>query len=414
MNLETVLALARATGRTLVLPPRTHIWKSKKVQTDNFSVLDYFTVDQAMGDTKNIISMEDYLKMQLTLASPLLIPPNNRTNWDNAPKEDMAAFQAWMRNSTVTPNEWRKNECMLGFPASSSASSSSTLQDLLPLVKSANKDERLRNYLGNPVHVDADPVDRLDEVLVHRTQLCEYSMNYQTNPHLHLRGDSGSPTRLLTHFYAFLFFEDWKQDLWTKRLIRDKMRFIDAVQCAAARIVQELRTKGDAEFDAIHIRRGDFDSFYKDSQMTAQQIYDNVKDVVQDGSTVYIATDEKDTTFFNVFRDHYKVYFLKDFEHLFQGVNPEYYGMIEQRVASRAREFAGCFYSTFSGYIHRMRGYHSQNDPNLSKQDGALVHSWYYVPLKEKDSMQGYYPLVPNWFSREFPIAWRDLNKGID
>ena len=32
--------------------------------------------------------------------------------------------------------------------------------------------------------------------------------------------------------------------------------------------------------------------------------------------------------------------------------------MIESIVCSRAKVFAGTYFSTFTGYIHRMRGYH--------------------------------------------------------
>ena len=65
--------------------------------------------------------------------------------------------------------------------------------------------------------------------------------------------------------------KDWKQDVWMKRFIRDHLRYTDEIQCAAARIVQALRTKAkqdsigkntiarDADtFDSMHIRRGDF------------------------------------------------------------------------------------------------------------------------------------------------------------
>jgi hypothetical protein len=36
------------------------------------------------------------------------------------------------------------------------------------------------------------------------------------------------------HFYAFLFFEDWHTDLWVKRFVRDHLRYLDEIQCAAA------------------------------------------------------------------------------------------------------------------------------------------------------------------------------------
>ena len=36
--------------------------------------------------------------------------------------------------------------------------------------------------------------------------------------------------------------------------------------------------------------------------------------------------------------------------------NPNTFGMLESIVCSRAKLFAGTYFSTFTGYIHRLRG----------------------------------------------------------
>jgi hypothetical protein len=72
--------------------------------------------------------------------------------------------------------------------------------------------------------VDARPIARLRENLAHRSELCIYDKELQDAKVFHLMGDNASGARLLVHFYAFLFFEDWKQDLWTKRFVRDHLR----------------------------------------------------------------------------------------------------------------------------------------------------------------------------------------------
>jgi hypothetical protein len=71
---------------------------------------------------------------------------------------------------------------------------------------------------------------------------------------------------MLVHFYAFLFMEDWREDLWMKRFMRDHVRYTDEIQCAAARIVHAMReyvrskegSDSKGEFDTFHVRRGDF------------------------------------------------------------------------------------------------------------------------------------------------------------
>jgi len=174
--------------------------------------------------------------------------------------------------------------------------------------------------------------------------------------------------RLLVHFYAFLFFQSWQQDLWMKRFIRDHVRYVDEIQCAAARVVEAVRNRvrqrqpnnNDGAFDAFHIRRGDFQ--YKATRLDADKIYEISKSKLVPGDTVYIATDERDKSFFNPLKEHYDVVFLDDFiSALGKQVNTNYYGMIDQLVASRGRTFFGCWFSTFTAYINRLRGTRSSH-----------------------------------------------------
>lgn len=134
--------------------------------------------------------------------------------------------------------------------------------------------------------------------------------------------------------------------------MRDHMRYIDEMQCAAARIVSAIRKRARehnkknlaGDFDTFHIRRGDFQ--YKDTRISADEIYKNVKDILTEGATVYIATDERDLTFFAPLRTHYNLLFMDDFRPQLRGVNKNYFGMIDQLVASRGRYFFGCWHST--------------------------------------------------------------------
>ena len=69
--------------------------------------------------------------------------------------------------------------------------------------------------------------------------------------------------------------------------------------------------------------------------------------------------------------------------------------MIDTIVAARGRAFAGTFFSTFSGYINRMRGYYGQSmkDSYYSYEEKKFeMHEWH----------QGPYHI----FSHEWPTAW--------
>jgi hypothetical protein len=99
--------------------------------------------------------------------------------------------------------------------------------------------------------------------------------------------------RLLVPFYGFLFFQNWKQDTWTKRFIRDHVVYVDEIQCAAARIVKAIRQHArerdpfniNGEFDAFHVRRGEFQ--YKRTRVDAAEIYELSRQEIKDGTTVY-------------------------------------------------------------------------------------------------------------------------------
>jgi hypothetical protein len=122
-----------------------------------------------------------------------------------------------------------------------------------------------------------------------------------------------------------------------------KVRYIDEIQCAAARVVSALRRyakarndTGDGAFHSFHIRRGDFQ--YTETRVEAMDIYKNVHDIIPNGSIVYVATDERNKTFFDPIRPMYDVKFLDDFLSEVQlpdrTVNTNYYGMIDQLVVS--------------------------------------------------------------------------------
>ena len=225
--------------------------------------------------------------------------------------------------------------------------------------------------------------------------------------------------RLLTHFYRFLFFEDWKQDIWAKRFIRDHIRYRDELMCAAAKIILAVRDRArknrkqpdsNGQFDSLHIRRGDFQ--FKKTRIEADEIYQQIKDKLKPGGTLYIATDERKKDFFKILKENYDVCFLDDFKHLIQDINTNYYGMLDQLVSAKGRVFFGTYYSTLSGYIMRMRGYFSVKKKYQGYESGGLRDSYYIYPANYRNVMTEYQPPHGNMWEREFPISWHDIDKG--
>jgi len=134
-----------------------------------------------------------------------------------------------------------------------------------------------------------------------------------------------------------------------------------------------------------------------------------------EGRTIYIATDERDLSFFDPLRKHYRLKFLKDFKRLLKDVDSAYYGMIDQLVAAAGSRFFGTFYSTFSGYIQRLRGFYSQRDHARGWQEGTL-DSYYLsktTPSPFRKIMTQYDAVKPGYWEQEFPAAWRDIDHDV-
>mmetsp|Transcript_22535 Transcript_22535/g.34743 ORF Transcript_22535/g.34743 Transcript_22535/m.34743 type:complete len:124 (-) Transcript_22535:333-704(-) len=117
-------------------------------------------------------------------------------------------------------------------------------------------------------------------------------------------------------------------------------------------------------------------------------------------------------SFFKPLSEHYKLYFLNDFKHLLKDLNTNYYGMLEQLITSRGETFLGTYFSTFTGYIHRMRGYHSHKDKLPGYKEGKL-HSYFFSPKSRVRENELYRAVQNPFWAREFPISWRDIDKGI-
>ena len=99
---------------------------------------------------------------------------------------------------------------------------------------------------------------------------------------------------------------------------------------------------------------------------------------------------------------HYKVRFLDDFAELagLSNLDPNFVGMIDQIVASKGRDFVGTYFSSFSAYIGRIRGYHGLSGKRMfysHPQYWNETHSWVYPHA--------------SYSAREYPLGWLDIDK---
>lgn len=201
--------------------------------------------------------------------------------------------------------------------------------------------------------------------------------------------------------------------------MRDFLHYHDAVYCAAGKIVNTMQdmakelakekgfliNPGSSGFSTIHARRGDFQ--YKEAVISGEEWNDNLQDVWLDDEIVYIATDEKNKTFFDpIAKNNHILMYLDDFWDIagLRDLDPNYMGMIDTIVASRGRTFSGTWFSTFTGYINRLRGYH-----------GISMKSSYYGYSERRNVSHtwknGY--ISPATYQYEWPTGWIGIDGDV-
>ena len=94
MSMESVLAMAVAMGRTLVLPPKQGMYlldKDEHQKDNQFSFNDFYHLESIANEHGglNVITMEQFLqeqamtgKLKDSATGKVLLPPGNKTDWD--------------------------------------------------------------------------------------------------------------------------------------------------------------------------------------------------------------------------------------------------------------------------------------------------------------------------------------------
>jgi hypothetical protein len=443
MAMETSLVMSHAMGRTLVLPPRQRMYllndnnnanTKPELGFDDFYHLDAISLEHRGF---NVISMEEFIGRitngTISLGS---ISSRGSSSSSNAttveekppPPPPGTSNSPWnyLRSIGTTPY-WDPWDCALAIPSSTDPAAILELRTIHESIMNGSYNNKskptLEEFNGHPTPVNASLGDRMREMLADRDNLCIYDTELQRTKLFHLKVANGpeGEFRMLTHFYAFLFFQDWKQDLWSKRFVRDHLRYVDDIICSAARVVEAVRlhakkntnhtpSNTDGIYDAVHVRRGDFQ--YTPTRLPADELY-KLSPELTEGATLYIATDERDKSFFDIFKEHYDVVFLDDFMHVIADVDTNYYGMIDQLVSYKSRVFYGTWWSTLSGYVNRMRGYYITKHKLEGYKDGTM-RSWYFTPEERVQQMREYIPVRKPIYCREFPTSWRDIDQGIE
>lgn len=432
MSLETILIMGISMGRTIVLPPEHRIYLfNNKEKKQHFKFQDFLHLKEAEYEHSHVkfMSMDEYLE-KVALKGLLVnqttgivkFPPNNRTNWNQAYGTTQLQLWQYIRNTSMVDDNCIPMQSISYFPANTTDFGPESQFRVMSLIQNASKVSRSAKFKTNPMPANASEVDRLNAHLLRRNSVCFYNNQMQNALSIHYKF-SWKGTRFLLPFYSFHFFENYKQELWSKRFVRDHLRYNDEFMCAAARIVAALREDArslnpdnqDGLFHAMHIRHGDFLFQYKQTFLNADKIYEkSIKFLQMEdhvSKVLYIATDEKNKTFFKPLQSAYHTVFLSDYLHLVEGINANYYALIEQLILARSDIFIGTHYSTFTSYVNRLRGYYSWRDKSPG-YDRGIIKSYYFTQAEEIH--QQYFSLKnPDW-AYEFPESWLNIDEDVE
>ena len=264
MGMETALVMSHAMGRTLVLPPEQRFYllgKSDTKQTNEFDFGDFFHLDSITVEHEGfkVISSEEFLNRLGKTGKLRNVETGKPEQWDEKAKHTSENVKRYFSKIGVNP-KWNPMDCIAVFPEEKGPDAINKLRQVNEDMMSEKGDRKrpsLKEFEGKPTPVDAPVEERMREMLADRSKLCIYDEKLQNAQVIHFPVSKG--TRLLTHFYAFIFFADWRADLWSKRFVRDHLRYIDEIMCAGARVVEAVRERAKDKggmFDTMHVRRG--------------------------------------------------------------------------------------------------------------------------------------------------------------
>jgi hypothetical protein len=333
MSMEIIFVFAAATGRTLVLPPDTPFYllgDTDGMGSKHHGFADFIDIGKIQG--LDIITMTEFLQIEGQKGGLLTLPTGRMREktiksaeycyYVSKSDRPCDAIYQYLKNVAYVPELQAGRECLV--------------------FDHQSQDSKFSSILDSDI-LDALPEEkqqRITEFCTGKRKPIFFRGELATAPHIHFHsGDKFH--RLLGHYYTFLHFTDAKVGNHFKRFVRDYLHYKDDIYCAAGKIISLLeeeashvgwqRSKGPG-YSSMHIRRGDFQ--YKKTKISAEEWLNATMGILRPGEIVYVATDEKDLSFFNPLKQHYNVKFLDQFSKAagLDELDPNYSGELYQCV----------------------------------------------------------------------------------
>jgi hypothetical protein len=213
--------------------------------------------------------------------------------------------------------------------------------------------------------------------------------------------NGGKNYRFLGQIAALAAFANPETRTVLMQMVRDRIHYLPKTFEVAAKVVAHLGMFG---YSSLHIRRNELQ--YKDVFISMEKLRENVEGLFMPGEIIYVATDQSAPHFLDALRKTHTVYIWKDFFEAKGGnvltdvdIPSGIIGQIEQVICAGGRSFAGTDFSTFSGFIPRLRAYMDAPDKGVYVNTRKLFKPW-----DTKPALDGY-----DYF-HENPMTWKWLD----
>lgn len=293
MHLEVMVGLAWLTGRTLVLPPPKRHYLLGEDEHALDAFLDLGTLQRHLP----VLSADDFAARR-----------------GIEPFADYAAFSDWMASNGHAPG-WNALDDILAYPEDAPA-----------------RRPELAERVGSR------RVVYLDDAIT----ACDVLYFPMTIEH-----------RMFGVAEAFFLLGDKHLHARLRRVLRDALRYRPEIVALAEEALGDPAL--GVHFGALHVRRGDFQ--YAETRIDAAELLAHTRGLYEPGTTLYLATDHDDPTFFAPLRAAFHIVTFRDLD-VAAATPPHWVGIVETLIcAAASAPFAGTRLSTFSARIATLRGH---------------------------------------------------------
>ena len=163
-------------------------------------------------------------------------------------------------------------------------------------------------------------------------------------------------TKKFLHFENNLFGHYWYMiypgNAIERNILKDKINTCFRYKNKFYELSKKVKERiGD--YNSVHVRRNDFKICHAERLVPSDLLLDKLYSFFESSKPLYIATDEKDLSFFDPVREKYDIYFYQYFDFNTTALETD---VMDQVICADSDIFIGTYLSTYTKRINVMRG----------------------------------------------------------